>query len=779
MKFKKLLALGATALMMGSTVLAATYPAPFVSSGTANGAIVVGANAASSDWSAAIDLQGDLNAGVTSDGTGSEVTGGDNVGLWRSSDRFNLGNLITTVASSTLDDDDMPNLLAEGTYTDDLNEEFEYKQTVTMAPLKLVHFSDDDYMEDTPTIGINLSSSDWVLNYTLDFKKNPTWTPYHLETTDIRFLGKDYYVLDVVNTTTAKLTLLDTADSSTVSEGEEISVNIGGNPYTVSIAFVGSATETKLTVNGETTNSLAEGGTYKLSDGSYVGIKDIMYTGKDTGISSVEFSIGKGKLELTDGAVVELNDDNIDELTADIRNTTTLDQVVLEWITDDEVFITPDSELLMPGFEALKLTMADLVVPTEEIIEVTQGSDDRIVLKAPLESGDATVNLLYATADTGNFTGLGKDASNLLVTTTGTELIFNYSKLDRRFIASWNTTTEGESYYLETTSWSADSTTGINYTTIRSVDNPDTIKQVDLATGDTANFGNIELTINAVKKAGDEKWMNITINAGGSFDTLYTKEGLKVFLPVADDGYGSVGSINLSQTLNATFLAAGNLSGHNVDKYWLFMQEEDKDSNLAKGTRFNITLNDDSEERLEVASVDSGRKEYKVGDTDDYESYVQSDLATKIVRDSKGDPDNAVVTYHGDQIYAELYLTAPDATIGSGGDGSNVVVVKDSEASSVKDTNLVVVGGSCINTVAATILGSDSPLCGEEFSALTNVAAGQYLIKVVASPLNAEKIAMLVAGYDAADTTNAVAKVKEGGVSTAEGTEEVYPVASA
>ena len=52
------------------------------------------------------------------------------------------------------------------------------------------------------------------------------------------------------------------------------------------------------------------------------------------------------------------------------------------------------------------------------------------------------------------------------------------------------------------------------------------------------------------------------------------------------------------------------------------------------------------------------------------------------------------------------------------------------------------------------------------------------MIKAVASPYNAEKTAVLVAGYEAADTKNAVAKLKEG-VATAAGTENVYPITTA
>jgi len=106
------------------------------------------------------------------------------------------------------------------------------------------------------------------------------------------------------------------------------------------------------------------------------------------------------------------------------------------------------------------------------------------------------------------------------------------------------------------------------------------------------------------------------------------------------------------------------------------------------------------------------------------------------------------------------------------------VVVKDTEVDSVKNNNLAVIGGSCINSVAAEVLGVSYPTCGDDFTAATNVGAGQYLIKAVASPYNAEKIAVLVAGYEAADTKNAAAKLREDHVTDA-GTENIYPVTAA
>jgi len=81
------------------------------------------------------------------------------------------------------------------------------------------------------------------------------------------------------------------------------------------------------------------------------------------------------------------------------------------------------------------------------------------------------------------------------------------------------------------------------------------------------------------------------------------------------------------------------------------------------------------------------------------------------------------------------------------------VIVKDSEVSNVATKNLIVVGGSCINSAAAALVGGAK--CGASWTEATGVGSGQFLIKGYASSDITSKLALLVAGYDAADTKNA------------------------
>jgi hypothetical protein len=134
--------------------------------------------------------------------------------------------------------------------------------------------------------------------------------------------------------------------------------------------------------------------------------------------------------------------------------------------------------------------------------------------------------------------------------------------------------------------------------------------------------------------------------------------------------------------------------------------------------------------------------------------------------ESNGDDDRIVMEIPNDKVEAKISIvgqgtevkntTTTDLPIGTD------FVTKDTNVNSVGDDNIIVVGGSCINTVAAQLLGSSTPLCGEAFTAKTGVGEGQALIEVFQSPYNEEKVAILVAGYEAEDTTRAVEQVLDG-----------------
>lgn len=725
--FRKAMTIVASTAMVGASVgvaLAASYPEPF----TSNTAVVTGASAAPSDNVAAAGIVSDLNAASagSSVGTTTVSTDGDSYKFEKTSTKFHLGDTITGVVSSDLDEDDLPELLAEGVYVDDDNDDFDFTQKIAMAASQLSMFEDNDYAEDEPTVGFRIASGATVLTYTLEFTEEPSVDD--LETTDLTIMGKTYYVLDRSPTT---LTLLDSAEDTVLSEGETATVTAGAKTYTVSINFV-SDTEAKLTINGENTNSLNEGETFKLSDGSYVGVKDILYSSKDSGVSKVEFSIGAGKLVLTTGAEVELNEEDVDGLTATITNSTTLESIALAWTTDDDMFITPSSTLTMPGFESVTLAFEGLDYPAEEEIMFGYDSDNALLDNFPLKDTEADIYLLYTNGSI--YTVIGKDSTSQL--RTGNASIIFDGDDDDYFVASWSDGSDAESYLMRASNWDNSDGEKVDFEYMKNGD------WIDAKTGreatDTFEIGNVELVV------GDTWETNSTVNitrgnANVNFNVLYSAEGLKVILPTTTST--DMGYINI--TAGAT-------------SYVVQTREEDEDGDIALGDAINVTfgLNSESVKEPTVSSYATSNADAtstEIGDTDVWRDFTYSALATEILHD-KSDTNqyDLKLVYHGDEATASVYITSPGAVTSTGSE-AGVMSITDAEVSTkASGMNLIVVGGSAINTVAADLLGG--AYRGDQFTSMTTVGDGEFLIQSFAW---SGKTALLVAGYNAADTTKA------------------------
>jgi hypothetical protein len=818
-KFKKIASLLASTLMVGSTIglaAATSYPAPFVSGGTADVALVYGSHSAATvDLVAVMKIQDSLNTYLTggggTGGGGSSISGGDYVLLAKSSDNLNLNNN-WGVFTGSVDNEDMPVLLADGTYRADDNDEFDYEQTVKLGTPTFTHFRDSNYedlvglTEKTPVIGFKISSNTYILNYTLDFTTDVETDVVSatemddIEGSDLPLFGGTYYVSDFKNGTDAsaanffgKLTLLDSSTTGIVKEGETVTKSIGDTSYDVSIAFI-SSTTVKFTVNGETTNSLAAGESYKLSDGTYVGAKEITkleVSGED---GSAEFSLGSGKLEITTGSDIELNDVAITGVKGYVHKgtgtdtTRKLDKIVLQWITEDEEFITPDSELVMPGFKTLKFSMTDLVRPEEEKISFDVGDND-IDITIPLKDGDASFGLLFNDQTTGNFTAIGKATDERLATSEANTLRYyekyNGNNFHKYFIASYNISSQAESYMLKATV--TQETTGNKTTISKYINGGWEVACGDRKATDNCDIGLVSLTISDVNRSsgGANESVLFTAGADTNFHTAFTAGGLKIYLP-----YTELANSNRSGSihLNTTGLTLGGLEtngdlpggsfvvGHGPNEYYLFFEEEDKDDTISGGTAFNITFDDTTSTNnpLQVSQVmgsGTGGSANSVtwggleGTNKEYEFYIKSDVGTRGVHFTNPDEDTVEIYYPtGDsETWAEVYLMDVNANLeggststpsGGGGGSTTVgVAITDSEVGSASGKNLVVVGGSCVNSVAADLIGSATPLCGADWTAVTNVGSGEFLIETFDQ--GDDTVATLVGGYAAGDTQNA------------------------
>jgi hypothetical protein len=746
--FKRIASVLTGAVMLSSTVAlaaAANYPAPFVKSdGTADVAVVYGSLAkelGTLDVQKAMQISNALGAQQVEDAVDSSTTveiseDGESFALEKDNSKLNLGELVNSVFTRSVKDSDLPTLLADGTYLDTASDEFEYTQKIDVFGLQLTQFVDSDYKDDVPTLGIKISDDTSVLNYTLTFADDPTWNT--MDATGIEIMGKDYYILETNAPTNTTITLLDSSITKDVSEGQTVDITVGGKTYSVTVNDVATDGDTKVSVNGKSpVSALPIGSTWKIEEGVYLAVKDATYKSKESATSYAEISIGAGKLELINGSKIQINDDEIDGVyTYFTSSSGELQDIVISWTPEDELFITDDSTITIPGFETIKLATEGVGLAEEP--EITTFENDgkySISLVAEIASGKVTLPIAGVNAS-GTYKFIGEDTDKLTATTSGSNFVFNGDDTHSLMVASWVSGEEAETYVLELSFSDSDN---VNKTTIKDAVSGDTFGTYE--NEDTADIGsNLELIIGYIND--DATTVNITAGSGVTFDELYTVEGLKVQLP-----YDAGSAASSGAALNAT-TGASSIT--------LALTEENEDGDIGAGESFNVVLGTNSDGYTQVSTSGTNASD-EIGNTDVYQEAVYGSLGTIINVDQGPDQDTVEVRYNGMETYATLYLVAPSAvTTSTGGETGKVIAVMDSEMDKFENKNLIVVGGSCVNTVAATLLGSSSPLCGADFTAASGVGPNQYLIQTFESPYANGKFATLVAGYEAAQTQQAV-----------------------
>jgi hypothetical protein len=759
--FKKITPIIAGALLLGSTIGFAaaadlnSYSSPFVSSGVADVAVIYGADAQTIDMASATLFTADLAKLATTTSTGA-VASGENVKIESSSAHVNINDNLTAVRTTTITKSDLPTLLADKTYQSKDGVSYTYEQKIALGnSLQFNDFADTDYENRMPTLGVKVARSMKIMDYTLSFTKSvesdvdSSGRLEDIQDSDITILGKSYRILNAYNGTNLKLELMSGAVVDSLLENANKSYTMGGKAYDISVSNI--ATDgAALTVNGQTTPKMTAGSTYKLSDGTQVGIRTLWY--QTNKVSSVEFSLGAEKLTLENGTNIKLNDVSNYDITGYIfKGTTaakvTISSIVLTWTPDQAKFVTPTKDVTLPTLGSVKLTMGDPTFPAKEVIKLQNSGAKTMALSIPIKSGTASIDLL--SGNNTAFTSLGGEGGastgKQLVTANGTasnSISFDRDT-DTAFVATYQSGTAAESYYLSVASIVKED--GVNYTTIKDlVANADAGNCVKKKS-ETCTIGSVTLTFASAD--ADNKNVSITAGSNTFFDRIISEKGLLIYLPV-----------NGTETV-AT--GPGLLNATGAKATWkMYAVEEDKNGNIANSWTYNITSQVGwTSDKAEVKSVDqtglSGAQYYQIpGTSTTYVGYVASDLGSKITYDTAPTQDTLEIEYHGGESYANIFLSTAGATVSSTG-GSAVFDVAVSDKEAIPNANLIVIGGSAVNRVSAQLLGLTYPAYGTAFTEKTGVSKDQAILKLVANPSYATKSALLVAGWEGKDTKTA------------------------
>jgi len=806
---KKIIALAIGATMVGSTIVGAmaadlkSWPAPFVTKDTSgkpvfDAIMVVGDTAAPADIIGITDIAMSLQYQMVEEkavsGAASVSLSGDSKKIETSSNKLELNETLNSITTSVTSSD--LKLLGSSEFSNEYGTST-LTQTIDIPTYARATFGvDPDDETNTVKHYFKMDSGKQVYTYTLSASpsiKSDHNSGNYLE--DVRnkkisFLGNTYTILtadhDAQNDTT--LTLMGGAVTDVLDEGETKTYTISGKEYEVTAAYIG-ASEVKIKVNGELTDALAETKTYKLKDATEVGIIDIMAQNLAGEVDRVEFSLGANKLQLADTNTVngafdgtvtmgseELSNVKVDIVTSQDQGITAGNDVKISSIkfnynASQDMYLGIGDKASAKADEAesqvgtFLLSAFDYkyegpqVGLTETIKLVPSGSSNYkldFVNKAGVKYSEEVFGYNGGAVDASTSYGLGRYSGSTwyhLVTeekdAISDEETFCVDKNKYSRIMQFKDIVPGSS----------------------TSDNEGSLKFKDVGSGDmyTVSYSGSTLSGDLIV---DGNTFKVTTSADAN--------GATVLVDMDGDGdqTGVSSTCQLYTQLEAKILVT-NMTAANGGYPRLSVTSEDDEDSQSDIVQFVVTANSDLKIDLTnnvLVSATVAQNNYLPGDGANWSMTATKDESNVYVgytnygmfltmdqKDSSSatTQNDLTIVYPDEQVNYAFFVVGGETMASSVSGGSTTQVVHKinvgatklaSQVADVTAQNLVVVGGPCVNAVAAELMGNPSP-CAKDFS------AGKAMIKMFEATTG--KVAMLVAGYEAVDTTRATKVVAQ------------------
>ena len=486
---KRIVALGTGASMVGATLMGAMaadladYPSQFISDGKFTGVLVVGDKAAAEDVIGVSDIAVSLQFAATKPVT---VTGGSTISAegdaWmvrkgttnvveiaeNLKSGTNRESIATIASSSFIDDAELPNLLASGTASNSKGDS-PYDQRLYFEDITTGYVQ---YIEDRVDVTADFlyfQSGKQIARYELEFTSSlesdiddsggtVTSTGDFLtdfEDVEITMLGTTYSIVTARRNGgkqgNVTLTLMGGAIRDTLLEANTKTYTIEGTDYEVTLTFVDS-NSAKFTVNGEGTRDMPDGDTDKLSDGTTIGISEILYQDYAGGVHSVTFFLGAQKLFIKDTDITDTSSSNelkVDDETIDGSNawvegtddgsTFKIDKIVVNMTADDNYYVPAGGKLS----ENPELDEPDLVFTRGWDIEY-QGLSDELVNEIRIKAiGSDDYELVF-------IDGKGNKASVPLANAIGSSNNLRFGDSNDDLIVQENITISNDDYLIIT-----------------------------------------------------------------------------------------------------------------------------------------------------------------------------------------------------------------------------------------------------------------------------------------------------------------------------------------
>jgi len=736
MKFKKILATVGSVLML-SSVIGGAFAAGLPTTLKADNTVIV-QGTGSNDANAISTLQTELAKSATQGAVsvsgesfqikapGTDLTYDDALKSVR--DKLTSSNLPSVLAkgkirsgSSTVDYTQELNLGSHAVAFGDLEDEENYVINSNLA-------------EDVrPVLYLNQGVGEaWNLVVKFDQPFNATGVR---DGEKLVIAGKEF---TVAKDLTTNLILYASAQTEVIGVDSTKTVNVGGESYVIEVQGANTdQNEATISINGKTFQVKA-GDTEYVDDQKFYVNRIFMQT-VPTPTASVEIFVGAEELDL--GTVnngfdtVKLNDEDVDGMEVSINAATDLTKINsltfaftpsgLDLETDEANYLEMGESISDPIFGTINLVFGgssmDLKDSEKEVVsftrtgqtlsvELTNRDGNKYTIKPIKDNkgGSLDWDSIYRGLDN---TSIAKNDIVLVQ-----EGLTEKSYITRVLKASYSTNGDEITFKDESTGDTTKRKSGDQLLTSDAI-----VCQVSIVENGgnssewTVSTGSDWYLVN--KSSGDCNSGTVTkTNFFYSIDSFYTENNAKVTLDYASSNPTSI-------TVREQY-----------DKAIDFTIDLIADSSTSSKGEFKISLD---QTNLHGGSDDEGDNAYYLSEFGTYaESDTDKDAKTTLYIPSEE------VTYDV-TIASEVSSTPAEA---------GKLIVADTDAAKMSGKNLIVVGGSAINSVAADYLGFNGPTFGEAFTEKTGVSAGEYLIQ--SFDKDDGKVAIVVAGYNAADTEN-------------------------
>ena len=737
---KKVVALGTGLTMIGATIMGASalslsdYPEPYVTDGMFQGKIVVGENAKTSDVLGSIDISASLQTqaktAVSTAGTTTATTTVQGGILLEdtSNQDFNFGDYVN---DQTLDKQEFPDILADGVVADDDGTEYDFEQEILVGNETLAYDLVDNDVYDQPVLYLDLDASTntgYVLTYTIDFDSSDDLDIVALNNAEeIEMFGTSWTFEKI--SAGDEVVLYGSDVTQLVTMNEPVDIEVDGETYTLNIVGANAdSDEVHVSVNGEV-KSMSETDTSTIN-GLKVFVQDVFVSNIGGDSASANLFIGSRELNLgdptsttTDWTQVEEDNEDLDGVEAIVYDSSagtlgdTVDYIKFRidagevanadtnedysWLALGDSFADP-----MFGFE-LRFTEAipDLMADSRDYVDIQSNNDD-LVVTFTNEDGTEYEFSPYMEHSNGANVTYGED--------------FDLSAKDE--------IQKDTMFILEELSSGAEPVSKIfEFTGADTGDQEATFK--DIGTGDTLTVGdgdsigdtNVKVTVDA------KDVVNLTETTKHN---VYTESGM-----------------------NISFEDVTNEATADID-----FEEDAKGYNSIEfsGQTFTavVDYDDGTDSEMTIGAPSGTAVTAGDGENDDAGDWFHgiTKYGTYFVHEAE-DSTSLELYMPPEEVDYNVYLAPPGATTTtSGGDTGDAYAVNaigvgigvlDVNAPSLGSTPMIVVGGPCVNTVAAELMGNPAN-CAEGFE------EGKAVIK-----LYEDQEAILVAGMTATDTQGA------------------------